>query len=133
MTVRAHAQLHGGACRPRVDGALNHFAPFPEMILAMKRVVALNTELSLEERNLLSVAYKNVIGARRAAWRVVSTIEEQEVDRGAGPRRLATVAEYRGEIEAEVRRICSDLLQLLDTRLLPAAASEESRLFYYKL
>ena len=99
----------------------------------MKRVVALNTELSLEERNLLSVAYKNVIGARRAAWRVVSTIEEQEVDRGAGSRRLATVAEYRGEIEEEVRRICNDFLQLLDARLLPAAASEESRLFYYKL
>jgi len=28
-----------------------------------------NSELSLEERNLLQVAYKNAVGLRRIAWR----------------------------------------------------------------
>ena len=31
-------------------------------------------ELTLEERNILSVAFKNVVGTRRAAWRVLSFI-----------------------------------------------------------
>jgi 14-3-3 protein epsilon len=31
-------------------------------------------ELSVEERNLLSVAYKNVIGARRASWFLTKNI-----------------------------------------------------------
>ena len=35
-------------------------------------------ELSLEERNILSVAFKNVVGTRRAAWRVLSSIEKKE-------------------------------------------------------
>ena len=35
-------------------------------------------ELTIEERNLLSVAYKNVIGALRASWRIISTMESKE-------------------------------------------------------
>jgi len=51
---------------------------FDEMVEAMKQVAHLNVELTVEERNLLSVAYKNVIGARRAAWRIISSIEQKE-------------------------------------------------------
>ena len=39
-------------------------------------------ELSLEERNILSVAFKNVVGTRRAAWRVLSSIEKKENNKG---------------------------------------------------
>lgn len=38
-------------------------------------------ELINEERNLLSVAYKNVVGARRSSWRIISSIE-QKCDKG---------------------------------------------------
>jgi 14-3-3 protein epsilon len=49
----------------------------------MKRLAKLSagedTQLSVEERNLLSVAYKNVVGARRASWRILDSIEKKEV------------------------------------------------------
>jgi 14-3-3 protein epsilon len=35
-------------------------------------------ELTIDERNILSVAFKNVVGTRRAAWRVISLIERKE-------------------------------------------------------
>jgi 14-3-3 protein epsilon len=38
-----------------------------QMVDAMKAVAKMDIELTVEERNLLSVAYKNVIGARRAS------------------------------------------------------------------
>lgn len=65
---------------------LNHCVtlihPYPsapaEMVDAMKKVASLDVELTVEERNLLSVAYKNVIGARRASWRIITSIEQKE-------------------------------------------------------
>ena len=53
-----------------------------EMVECMKRVAGLDVELTVEERNLLSVAYKNVIGARRASWRIISSIETKEEGKG---------------------------------------------------
>jgi 14-3-3 protein epsilon len=45
------------------------------MLSNMKQVVKMEQELSIEERNLLSVAYKNSVGSRRTAWRAISSIE----------------------------------------------------------
>ena len=50
------------------------------------------------QRNLLSVAYKNVIGSRRASWRVVTSIEQK----GEGDK-LVIIKDYKQKIETEVR------------------------------
>ena len=44
-----------------------------EMVETMKKVVKMGANLTIEERNLLSVSYKNAIGARRTAWRAIYT------------------------------------------------------------
>ena len=41
---------------------------FEDMLDAMNKVIAVNPTLNVEERNLLSVAYKNTIGPRRTAY-----------------------------------------------------------------
>lgn len=43
------------------------------MAQTMKKVIKMGANLTVEERNLLSVAYKNSVGARRSAWRTMST------------------------------------------------------------
>ncbi|CAN1241111.1 14-3-3-like protein E [Linum perenne] len=57
---------------------------YEEMVEFMEKVAKTVDveELTVEERNLLSVAYKNVIGARRASWRIISSIEQKEESRG---------------------------------------------------
>uniref|UniRef100_A0A673VHU7 14-3-3 domain-containing protein n=1 Tax=Suricata suricatta TaxID=37032 RepID=A0A673VHU7_SURSU len=42
---------------------------YDDMAACMKSGTEQGAELSNEERNLLSVAYKNVVGARRSSWR----------------------------------------------------------------
>lgn len=65
----------------------------------MKKVAGMDVELTVEERNLLSVAYKNVIGARRASWRIISSIEQKEENKG-GEDKLKMIREYRQMVSA---------------------------------
>jgi 14-3-3 protein epsilon len=98
------------------------------MVDHMKAVAQQPQELSVEERNLLSVAYKNVIGARRASWRVISSIEQKgEQDR------LPLIREYKAKIEDELSEICNDILNIIETELIPNSTSEEGKVFYYKM
>ncbi|KAI0208703.1 14-3-3 protein epsilon [Lamellibrachia satsuma] len=105
---------------------------YDEMVDCMKKVAAMDVELSVEERNLLSVAYKNVIGARRASWRIISSIEQKEENKGS-ENKLEMIRQYRQKVEAELQQICKDILDVLDKHLIPAAASGESKVFYYKM
>eukprot|EP01120_Amphizonella_sp_Union-15-10_P001122 TRINITY_DN1117_c0_g3_i1.p1 TRINITY_DN1117_c0_g3~~TRINITY_DN1117_c0_g3_i1.p1 ORF type:complete len:276 (-),score=78.93 TRINITY_DN1117_c0_g3_i1:400-1146(-) len=106
---------------------------YQEMVESMKKVAELGTELTVDERNLLSVAYKNVIGARRAAWRIISSIEAKEVERNENESKITKVKQYREKIESELTNICNDVLSVLDSHLIPAAASSESKVFYLKM
>ena len=68
-----------------------------EMVTAMKAVASMDVELTVEERNLLSVAYKNVIGARRASWRIISSIEQKEENK-ASEDKLKMIKTYRNQV-----------------------------------
>jgi len=89
-------------------------------------------DFSVDERNHLSVAYKNVIGSRRSSWRVISSVEAREESKGDSPH-LAQIQEYRTKIEAELSKICGDLLQLLDKYLIPSCQSDEAKVFFGKM
>jgi 14-3-3 protein epsilon len=57
---------------------------FDEMVDYVSKFSEANDEeLTIDERNILSVAFKNVVGTRRAAWRVISLIERKENKKGA--------------------------------------------------
>jgi hypothetical protein len=103
-----------------------------EMVENMKRVASSDQELTVEERNLLSVAYKNVIGARRASWRIVSSIEQKEESKG-NEAQVQMIKGYREKIESELAKICEDILAVLDKHLIPSAATGESKVFYHKM
>uniref|UniRef100_A0A673WTC8 Tyrosine 3-monooxygenase/tryptophan 5-monooxygenase activation protein, epsilon polypeptide 1 n=1 Tax=Salmo trutta TaxID=8032 RepID=A0A673WTC8_SALTR len=83
---------------------------YDEMVESMKRVAGLDVELTVEERNLLSVAYKNVIGARRASWRIISSIEQREENKG-GEDKLKMIREYRQTVSKPRRMSHSECIR----------------------
>lgn len=88
--------------------------------------------MTVDERNLLSVAYKNVIGTRRASWRIISSIEQKEESKGS-EQHVAQIREYRSKIENELEQVCGDVLDVLSDYLIPHAETGESKVFYYKM
>ena len=105
---------------------------YEDMAKYMTTVSRLPQELTVEERNLLSVAYKNAVGSRRASWRTVSTHEQKETAKGNADH-THIAQDYRKKIEAELSEICQNILDLLDKNLIPSSTNGESKVFYYKM
>lgn len=133
-----------------------HAERYDEMVTFMHEVVESTDELNLEERNLLSLAYKNVIGTRRASWRLVVTllnelqekVENAKVQTDSAPEKvpegttegiaqaqhdIQIVEPLKRKIEGELTEISSSVLDLLTTKLIPKAQDVEVKVFYYKM
>lgn len=78
---------------------------YDDMAAVMKSVTEKHPNLLSDERNLLSVAYKNVVGARRSSWRVVSSLELK-----SDKETHAITKEYKETIEKELNDICGEVL-----------------------
>jgi len=83
-------------------------------------------DLDVEERNLLSVAYKNVVGSKRASWRTLGggfdDIDESLIDK------------YKKIIEKELNEICMEVINLLNNHLIKNVENknDETEIFYLK-
>ncbi|GAB2232125.1 hypothetical protein Droror1_Dr00011148 [Drosera rotundifolia] len=106
---------------------------YEEMVTFMDQLVLTSpTPLTVEERNLLSVAYKNVIGSLRAAWRIVSSIEQKEEGR-RNEENAGMVREYRGKVERELEGVCGSVLRLLEEKLIGGEGGGEGKVFWLKM
>nr|XP_010911756.2 14-3-3-like protein 16R [Elaeis guineensis] len=107
---------------------------YEEMVEFMEKVAAAaaeGEELTVEERNLLSVAYRKVINDRRNSWRIVSSTEQEESH--GNEDYAADIRDYRANIEADLTSRCPGILRLLDTSLIPSASTADSKAFYLKM
>ena len=89
--------------------------------------------MSNDERNLLSVAYKNSVKTRRDAWRIIQAIQNKEELKNNNHRILGIIEEYKKKIEDELCRYCQEVTNLIDSKLYPKAANPEAKAFYLKM
>merc|ERR1712169_68871 len=99
---------------------------YDEMVSYMKEVANMGGELSVDERNLLSVAYKNVVGTRRASWRIISSIEQKEEAKGSD-KHVGIIREYRQKIETGESKVFYHKMKGDYHRYLAEFASGEKR------
>jgi len=105
---------------------------YPDMCMFMKQLVQEKCKggvtLKVEERNLLSVAYKNVVGSKRSSWRTLASGNFSDVN-------SEIVAKYKNQVEKELQDICNEVLDLLTKRLLETVKDQhnETEVFYLKM
>jgi len=88
--------------------------------------------LTVEERNLLSVAYKNVVGTKRQSWRMLTQGNFDQLPK-------EQLNDYRGTIEAELNKVCNEVIQLLKAttdvvkKKEETDSNQEDLVFYLKM
>ena len=96
-------------------------------------IVKADYKLGETERNLFSVACKNVVGARRSSWRTLSSLEERAKSEQSDREKL--IADYRSKVEKELLDLCVDILEEVKKLIKKAedSSDHESKVFYYKM
>jgi 14-3-3 protein epsilon len=106
---------------------------FEDMMNFLDEMVRNKTDaLSSDERNLLSIAYKNTITLRRTAIRTLSAYEAKERKKEDSAY-LAYIVEYKKRVEDELEKLCDKIIKSIDQFLLPKSADAESSVFYHKM
>lgn len=117
---------------------------YDEMKEKMRELVMLRPQLETEERNLLSVAYKNVVGIQRSALRICGSfmLRYEQGDQDLGAHKQGLVKAFREKTKEKLHGICHEAIDLLDKQLIPAVKyseptplpkERELKVFYYKM
>merc|ERR1711874_484604 len=86
-------------------------------------------DVTSDERNLLSVAFKNLISSKRAACRTISAIEQNPKYQNF----LAALQKYKGEIETQLIADCEKVIQMIETLVLGKSCEKEAEAFFIKM
>ena len=88
---------------------------FEDMVEYLKKVLEeKGGDVTSDERNLLSVAFKNLISSKRAACRTISPIEQNPKYQNF----LAALQKYKAEIETQLISDCEKVIQMIDSLVL---------------
>ena len=109
---------------------------YEDMCKFVRKLVKMKSEkgedLNVDERNLLSVAYKNVVSAKRASWRkLVGGFDDMDVDK-------ELLKRYRAIVADELETFCMEVLELLEDHICKNVSDKsmydhEDKVFYLKM
>jgi 14-3-3 protein epsilon len=103
---------------------------FDDMVQYLKEVVKGKSEdFTTEERNLLSVGFKNQIGSKRTAIRTISAIEQNPKYSKFND----ALSLYKKKIEKELYDQCISIVDTVKNSCMNVAATDETKAFFFKM
>merc|ERR1719163_742275 len=102
------------------------------MVSFLKEAIDTKTageDFTVDERNLLSVGFKNLIGSNRGAIRTIGAIEQNPKYQKFG----GALGDYKKKIESQLYDQCMMIASTVNGGCLQVAADDESKAFFYKM
>jgi hypothetical protein len=87
------------------------------------------SDITSDERNLLSVAFKNLISSKRTAWRTITAIEQNPKYSKFGE----SLAAYKRKIEEGLYKDCENIIDLIKSKVLSKSGEDEAKAFFVKM
>lgn len=106
---------------------------YEDMMEFLEDMVKMKKEdLTSDERNLLSIAYKNSISLRRQAIRTLLAYESKEAKKAESPY-LEYIREHKTKVQKELEDLCNKIIKTIDGSLITKATESEAKVFYHKM
>merc|ERR1711862_1051088 len=103
---------------------------FEDMVNYLSAVLdAKGQDVSSDERNLLSVAFKNLISSKRAACRTIAAIEQNP----KYAKFSEALAQYKGGIEEQLTNDCKKIITMIQEKVLAKQCEGEPKAFFVKM
>src|ERR1700761_5957752 len=99
----------------------------------MRQLLCISPALTLEERNLFCLAFKNVTSKLRNAWRRMEYLERFTSPKPHKQAQMKLIAGEKTTIALQLTQVCEEVLNIAEQKLIPATESVESKVFYLKL
>merc|ERR1712083_490778 len=86
-------------------------------------------DVTADERNLLSVAFKNLISSKRAACRTIAAIEQNP----KYSKFSTALASYKETIEGQLTADCEKVIDMINSKVLAKDCDGEAKAFFVKM
>jgi 14-3-3 protein epsilon len=103
---------------------------YEDMVEFLKPVLdSKGSTVNSDERNLLSVAFKNLISSKRTAWRTISAIEQNP----KYTKFSDSLASYKKKIEESLYTDCENVIEIIKEKVLSKQVDDELKAFFVKM
>lgn len=109
-----------------------HAERYDDMVKEMTLLIKSSNKqepLDEDERNLLSVAFKNVVGSRRTSWRVINVKLAEDLKEN----QKKVCQDMKLRVESELKGLCNEVLDLLNEHLIPNPENVQANIFFLKM
>lgn len=108
------------------------------MIALMHELIKRNSTLNNEERNQLSIAYKNKVGPERTSWRILDSISKRDNQRASltdaeKARQMELLESVKLDVENKLINFCNEIIGFINDKLLKNEKNPKAIIFYLKM